>query len=273
MIAAMAYPVGFAVAPYIFLTKKKEEPFVRFHAIQGLALNIVFLLLFIVAFFIIFLMAKTSPTYSDIIGDIRPASSVSQTAPSAPSSEVDPFATKWGRNYMAQGWFFIFVFTGFFVALFLVFLVLMLCAGKVWNGDDFRVPFLGHFIEGRYFYDYLDDDEKQAYDAKVGITKKNVLADLAVAAEKKTQLSSSADGYEKKTQLSSSADAYEKKTQLSSSADAYEKKTQLSSSAAPYEKKTQLSSSVGSGMFGSSAQRSRSPERDYQDYSFKRTKL
>ena len=237
---------------------------------------------------------------------------MSQTAPSAPSSEVDPFATKWGRNYMAQGWFFIFVFTGFFVALFLVFLVLMLCAGKVWNGDDFRVPFLGHFIEGRYFYDYLDDDEKQAYDAKVGITKKNVLADLAVAAEKKTQLSSSADGYEKKTQLSSSADAYEKKTQLSSSADAYEKKTQrsssadgyekktqlsssadayekktqlsssadayekktqLSSSAAPYEKKTQLSSSVGSGMFGSSAQRSRSPERDYQDYSFKRTKL
>lgn len=138
MLAAMCYPAGIVVSPYILITEKKEDPFVMFHAIQGLVLNAAYAILLSLGFLMMFFYAKLSPPATKILSNS---------------------AGGWGNSYMSSGCFFIAMISGGFLIMLLLFIVLMICSGKVWNGEDIRIPFLGKMIERKYFADYLDEDE------------------------------------------------------------------------------------------------------------------
>lgn len=138
MLAAVCYPLGVVASPYVFFSDKKDDPFVYFHAIQGLVVNLLAILLFLLGFLFFFVFSKSSPTYTQI---------------------STGGAGGWSDSYMGSGCFFSILMVGAFIFYFMLFLSLIFCASKVWNGDDIRIPFIGGYIEMKYFREYMDDDD------------------------------------------------------------------------------------------------------------------
>ncbi len=134
MLSALSYPLGFFVSPFLLFSKKKEDSFVRFHAIQGLIVNIVVTVIILIGLGFLFLMAKTSPTATQIA-----------------TYDPDPH----NSGYMNNGCAFMFVWGGYFLLVFMLFLAEILCASRVWTGEDLRLPFISSFIEQKYFADIV----------------------------------------------------------------------------------------------------------------------
>ncbi len=149
MISAMAYPLGIIVSPYVFFSDKKQESYVFFHAVQGLVLNIVAILLISFGFLFLLLFSRTSPTYTQI------------------SSQG---AGEWQNTYMTFGCFFVGLSILYFIFIFFIFLFLMYCAARAWNGEDFRIPYLGNMIAEKYFQDtYSENEPAISKDAKPSV--------------------------------------------------------------------------------------------------------
>lgn len=137
MLSALSYPLGFFVSPFLLFSKKKEDSFVRFHAIQGLVVNILVTVIAVLCIVFLFLVSKTSPS-ADTIRDIS-------------KYEPNPL----NNGYMNNGCVFMVVWGLYFLFVLVLFLAEVFCASRVWTGEDLRLPFIGPFIEKKYFADIV----------------------------------------------------------------------------------------------------------------------
>lgn len=162
MLTSLAYPLGFFVSPYLLFSKKKEDSFVRFHAIQGLALNIIVTVIVLVGLLFLFLMAKSSPT----VEDIRPKDII--------DFEPNPL----NNGYMNNGCVFMGIWGLYFLFAFVLFLIEILCASRVWTGEDLRLPFIGDIVEKKFFADIaLIEQEADRTGGKVDVPPKKPSVD------------------------------------------------------------------------------------------------
>ncbi len=133
MIAALGYPFWYIVSPIILLTRKRDEPFMKYHALQALIFGAALVVVQIILFLIMTGIFSCVPSLKGIIRD----------------------GYVW-KGYMEKGCFFLSVF----VIVILVYLVMMsfvlYFAFKAFRGDHFRIPFIGAMLEKKHFK-YLED--------------------------------------------------------------------------------------------------------------------
>ena len=137
MFSALSYPLGFFVSPFLLFSNKKDDSFVRFHAIQGLVVNVLVTVIALLCLVFLFLVSKTSPS-ADTIRDI---------------SKYEP--NPMNNGYMNNGCVFMVVWGLYFLFVLALFLAEVFCASRVWAGEDLRLPFIGPFIEKKYFADIV----------------------------------------------------------------------------------------------------------------------
>lgn len=136
MLASMAYPFWYIVAPIVFLTGKKEEPFVKFHTMQATAFGIALTAFLFFCTLITALIFRTAPSYRNVIGN--PAGTWSFEA--------------------SMGWsmFYMLVFLVLCLLFTVAFGLIMYYAAKTWNGAYFTIPVIGKWLENKYFYMFRD---------------------------------------------------------------------------------------------------------------------
>jgi uncharacterized membrane protein len=138
MIAALGYPFWYIVSPIILLTKKRDEPFMKYHALQALIFGAALLVFQIIVFLIMLAIFSCVPSLKGIIRD----------------------GYVW-KGYMEKGCFFLAVF----IVVIFVYLILMSIvfyfAYRAFRGDHFRIPFIGAMLEKKYF-SYLEDPLPEA---------------------------------------------------------------------------------------------------------------
>ncbi len=137
MFSALSYPLGFFVSPFLLFSNKKDDSFVRFHAIQGLVVNVIVTVIALLCLVFLFLISKTSPS-ADTIRDI---------------SKYEP--NPMNNGYMNNGCVFMVVWGLYFSFVLALFLAEVFCASRVWAGEDLRLPLIGPFIEKKYFADIV----------------------------------------------------------------------------------------------------------------------
>lgn len=146
MLAAMAYPFWFILSPYIIYSEKKEEPFVKFHAMQALALGAVISIIALVILLFGILIFQGAPSVKDINASVSNSETYNYTESTARTG-----------SYMMQGCASLTIFLvlgGVGIALFAI---TMFCAGKAWKGEFFQLPFAGTYIIDKYFADFPRD--------------------------------------------------------------------------------------------------------------------
>ncbi len=149
MIAAMAYPFWPLMGPYILLSDKKNEPFVRFHAMQGIAVGAIVTAFALFALIISAFLFRSAPSVSDIMRDTPGQStSVSESASESLIARND--------SYMTQGCISIAIFSAIGLFVVSVFGFLLFCASRVWNGAFYSLPIIGKYIEEKYFSEFAE---------------------------------------------------------------------------------------------------------------------
>jgi len=151
MLAGMSYPFWFVVSPYLLMGEKKSEPFVRFHAIQAVVIGgvqTVITLLMLITAILLFRTAPTVPT--------APSSSV-EISSKALAEETDTVNIDVRNNsYMVQGCFSIGVFSAITLIICIEFCFTLFCGWRAWNGQFYSIPFIGKFVEDKYFQDFIE---------------------------------------------------------------------------------------------------------------------
>lgn len=152
MISAMAYPFWYFIGPYILMTDKKEDLFMKFHAAQGIILGAITSVIVFIALLISFLLFQGAPSMKQIRG---PA--LTETASLNEYNETDIQSIR-NNSYLAQGCasMTLLIIMGFTAGA--CFLFTLHCASRTWKGEFFQLPFIGKYIEEKYFYDYRDDE-------------------------------------------------------------------------------------------------------------------
>lgn len=152
MLSAMAYPFWFVICPYILLTEKKEEPFMRFQAIQALILGSASLLVALFAVIIGFILFQGAPSVTDIMGGPQ-AQSASMTDYRETNVNIH------NDSYITQGCASMVTFSLLMLVVGAIFLFILYCASRVWKGEFLSLPFIGKYIEDKYFSDFVGYDE------------------------------------------------------------------------------------------------------------------
>lgn len=145
MLAALSYPFWYIVSWLILLSGKKDDPFVRFHAIQSL----VFGAATSVASLFITLM---------FCGIFRLVPSAAKIL----KGEV------W-KGYMWQGVIYVILFTLLCFILFIISVVVFYYAYRAYKGEYFKIAIIGARIEEKYFMFLRDqeDDKEDDQDSKI----------------------------------------------------------------------------------------------------------
>ncbi len=137
MIAALCYPFWYIASWMVFLSKKKDEPFVKFHAIQSLYFGLALLLINLLLTLIVFGISRCVPSAAGIIRQ----------------------DVVW-KGYMWKGLFLLGVFLVYLFLVVLGMIVVFYYAYKTYRGVYFKIPFIGQRIEDRYFAHLRDSDEE-----------------------------------------------------------------------------------------------------------------
>lgn len=147
MIAGLSYPFWYIVSWLVLLSQKREEPFVKFHAIQSIAFGVFTTFCSIVLTLLLWGAFQLVPSKSKMI--------------------MGEFIWK---GYMWKGLFFVILFTLFCLALCVFWIIVMYYAYKAYRGEYFKIHLIGDKIEHRYFR-YLDDEGevKEVCDASTRI--------------------------------------------------------------------------------------------------------
>jgi len=123
MISGMCYPLWFVIPAMVLLSNKKNEPFLKFNALQALFLGLISSIGYVLVSFVVFFILRFIPAANPILGT--------------------------------------FVFTCI-VLMSIVFLALVILlfyyANQALRGEFFQVPYLGKWIE-RFFPEYNDDQD------------------------------------------------------------------------------------------------------------------
>jgi uncharacterized membrane protein len=141
MISALSYPFWYIASWMVFLSKKKEEPFIKFHTLQSLFFGMVMFLVNLVLTLIVYGIFRCVPSAAGIINQ--------------PEHEV-----VW-KGYMWKGVFFPVIFAIYLFLLFIGMIIVLYCAYKTYRGVYFKIPYIGQYIENRYF-SYLKEADEDA---------------------------------------------------------------------------------------------------------------
>ncbi|MGV8124093.1 MAG: DUF4870 domain-containing protein [Candidatus Xenobiia bacterium LiM19] len=133
MIAALGYPFWYIVSPLILFTRKREEPFMKYHALQALIFGAALVVAQIILFLIMIGIFSCVPSLKGIIRD----------------------GYVW-KGYMEKGCFFLSVFVIVILIYCVMLSIVFYFAYKAFRGDHFRIPFIGVMLEKKYF-SYLED--------------------------------------------------------------------------------------------------------------------
>ena len=179
MLSGMAYPFWFAISPYLLMGQKKQEPFVRFHAIQAVVVGsiatMITLLILIIGAFLFSSAPSVSTRTSTERQEVAPApaetaveaagtAKATGTAKAPPKPtyleealrETTPEVNVRNDAYMNQGCFSIGLFSGMMLIVSIEFIFIMFCAYKAWSGVFYSIPFIGKFIEDKYFVEFSE---------------------------------------------------------------------------------------------------------------------
>lgn len=146
MLAGMAYPFWFAISPYLLLGQKKQEPFVRFHAMQSVVVGSIATMLTLLMLIIGAFLFSTAPSVSDI----------TRTVEQQNESETSQVNVR-NDSYVTQGCFSVGLFSSMMLFVAVEFAFILYCAYKAWNGVFYSIPFVGKYIEDKYFSDFAED--------------------------------------------------------------------------------------------------------------------
>ncbi|MDQ7826748.1 MAG: DUF4870 domain-containing protein [Candidatus Eremiobacteraeota bacterium] len=138
MLSALSYPFWYVTAWFVFFSRKKDEPFVKFHTIQSIAFGLAMSAGYLLLIFMLVGIFHCVPSLRKIIHE-------------------QGFVWK---GYMAQGFFMVAVFLVFLLLFFVGLSLILYYSNKAWKGEYFKIPFIGQRIEDRYF-SYLRDDVEQ----------------------------------------------------------------------------------------------------------------
>lgn len=133
MLAALSYPFWFITSWLILITKKKEEPFLKFHALQSLILGGVMTIGYFIIGMILVGIYHCTPSLKNII-----------------SGKV------W-QGYMWQGVVFVILFSLFWLIYIIGSSIVFFFAYKAYRGGYFKIPYIGNYIENKYF-SYLREE-------------------------------------------------------------------------------------------------------------------
>jgi uncharacterized membrane protein len=135
MIAALGYPFWYIVTPLVMLSRKKDEPFVKFHVLQSLYFGIVTLVASIILTLILAGIFHCVPSLKGIIQQ----------------------GFVW-KGYIWKGIVFVILFLAFNFLFILGFCIIFYLSYKAFKGQYFKIPFIGAFVEKTYFRYLMDDD-------------------------------------------------------------------------------------------------------------------
>lgn len=138
MIAALSYPFWFVVSWLVLLSHKKEEPFVKFHAIQSLLFGIFISFASLLLIAVLWGVFQLVPSIGKML-----------------SGEV------W-KGYMWKGLFFIIILTIFYFIFIVGCVIVYYYAYRAYKGDYFKIPIIGNMIENRYFKYLIDEESLEA---------------------------------------------------------------------------------------------------------------
>jgi uncharacterized membrane protein len=136
MIAALGYPFWYIVTPLVFLSRKKDEPFVKFHVLQSLFFGLATLGACIILTLILAGIFNCVPSLKGIIRE----------------------GFVW-KGYIWKGIGFVILFIIFNFIFLVGFSMVLYYSYKALRGHYFKLPFIGSFIEKKYFRYLMDDDE------------------------------------------------------------------------------------------------------------------